>query len=421
MRRKGLIYFLFIAFLFPISLYSQKKGFLEFTGRCIQNYSPLKDARITIYSGPTKVAEIKTPKNGQFMFDLDFGQDYKVVFAKSGCPEMYLFIQASKCPTEKIIFPTYEIDITFFDYRNAEINDLAFKKPITKVIYDSKGFFKDDEEYLTAFLSTIYNSENETKLNEELKILRQSQELLAIVKQEEEKEPSRFIEEESPISIKHLYYTEKKNRASLKSNPKANQASMKEMENEGIAQLKLFAKKELKRNTDNQNKSVKIQAEKEFLENAFTSAVAQKKLNADYKKIITALEQQAILKVRANELKNGIKNKSKIAAINRGLQVLELNALINQVATRHKFKKQSSVYTKNAENKMQVKTMVGIVTDITEESMKTTWEIIVNSNGQSEKYKKEKYNFGLVYFYKNNISISENQYHESLAQYNIPR
>lgn len=410
-----------IIFFLPFFLSAQKKGFLEFSGRCLQQFKPIKDARVSVYSGPTKVAEIKTSKSGQFMFDLDFGQDYKVVFSKSGSPEMYLLIQASKCPVDKKIFPSYEIDVSFFDFRDVEINDQAFRSPITKVVFDQKGIFKDDEEYLTAFFDNIFLSPSETKKNEELKILRESQELMALVKQEEERLAStNFNNVERLTDGSYFSFGNKPNPF------KANSPSpvkKQNLQNKIKNQIELALYKEEKTNLGQANKSIKIEQEKEWIQAVYNSSQNQedKKAREEKNKIIIALEQQAILKAKADELRRGLKHKSKIRTMNQSILNSEITSLLSSLGFKIKEQTKKSNGEVAHKESLDIKTMVGISTDKTEESTRTTWLITINSNGKEDLYKKEKYNFGLVYYFKNNRSISEKLYHESLAQYHIPR
>ena len=401
--------------LLSFSSFSQKKGFLEFSGKCIKDYKPIKDARVSVYSGPTKIAEIKTTKNGQFMFDLDFGQDYKVVFSKSGSPEMYLLIQASKCPHDKPIFPSYEIDVTFFDFRDIEINEKAFQSPISKIIYDSKGIFIDDEEYLTAFFENIYDKPSEIKKKEELKILRESQELYTMVKMEEAKEidekNNNSSKEERNAVRNEIIYSQNKFTAF---NDKPSKTSSAENE------ISLLLRKSDKQKLREINKYIKLENEKEFLNTISFLESNQSGSSIENKKIITALEQQAVLKAKAEEIKRGLKIKSRNKIINKGLLNNEINSLLGHFGLSKK-QKELSANSSQETREMDVKTMVGITTDKTEEVLKTTYTITVNSYGKQDSYKTEKYNFGLVYYFKNNVNISEKKYHELLSQYNIPR
>jgi hypothetical protein len=93
--------FFFICFSASIS--AQEKGYLEFSGKTVKNYKSLAGAQIKIFSGNTKIAEVSTGRNGRFMFDLELGIDYRIVFNSPGCVEMFGMIYSSACPSIKRI------------------------------------------------------------------------------------------------------------------------------------------------------------------------------------------------------------------------------------------------------------------------------------------------------------------------------
>ena len=159
---KKLIYLLFLIF-YTLNIFSQEKGYLEFDGRCIKNHLPLKGANVSIYKGNIKVTEITTGKNGKYQFFLDFGVDYKVTYSYPGSADMYLMIYASKCQANKSIFPIYDGDVPFFEYNNPTINYGVFKNPFSKINYDGKKAFTDDEPYVQDFLEKLYITPEEIK------------------------------------------------------------------------------------------------------------------------------------------------------------------------------------------------------------------------------------------------------------------
>src|ERR1700756_2411617 len=186
---KKLLYFLFFSFI-SLGIFSQEKGYLEFAGRCVKSRQPIKGAIVAIYKNGVKVTDITTGKNGKFQFFLDFGVDYKVTFTYTGCADMYLMIYASKCPADKSIFPIYDGDVPFFEFNNPTINYPLLKNPFTKIVYDGKKTFGDDEPYVKDFLEKLLiDPEEINKKNVQLAIEKEKLEMEAKLKREaEEKE-----------------------------------------------------------------------------------------------------------------------------------------------------------------------------------------------------------------------------------------
>ncbi|MCE3279655.1 MAG: hypothetical protein K0S44_1846 [Bacteroidetes bacterium] len=146
-----------LSFSLPNDLNAQAPGMLEFSGRLVKDSKPLSGATVTIYRNSTIEQEVIKPgKNGKFRCYLVFGVDYKITFSYPGCVEMHLMVYTGKLPKEKNdMFPLYETEIPFFETNDPGIRVNKFKNPFTKVIYDGKKAFMDDEAYLAAFTKDL--------------------------------------------------------------------------------------------------------------------------------------------------------------------------------------------------------------------------------------------------------------------------
>lgn len=425
--------FLFLAF----NSVAQEKGYLEFAGRTIRDTKPLAGAKITVYRGGTKMTELTTNKNGKFMFDLDLGFDYKITFSSPGCVDMYAMVYGSKYTSDKPIYPIYDIDVAFFEYGKPTINYANFKNPFTKIIFDGKKSFRDDEPYVDEFIRTLYIDPEELKKKED--------ERLALEKAEREKElkAKLKLEEDERIRLEQIALAEKKSRedaeALAKLMEEKNRQEKKNEANSAITQkqnesnqslvkeeVKLTIEKEQKRVKEKQNKAIKANYENDLLK-----LVAQNERTLkekDFKKskdqaltneVIETLKQEAIVKAKSDETRFNAKAKNKQAVLNSRIKNQELIGLIKDVAY-HDLSFRSSQTKKYPDVKSyKPRAMVGITTDLESQTFKTVYTVNVFESGTSTVYRKEKYNWGLTYYFKNNSEISESDYFSEVSRYNV--
>ncbi len=64
--------------------------------------------------------------------------------------------------------------------------------------------------------------------------------------------------------------------------------------------------------------------------------------------------------------------------------------------------------------------MVGITTDSENQTFKNIYTITVSEGNTKNIYRKEKYSWGLIYYFKNDIEIKEEDYFKELSLYNVP-
>lgn len=418
------------------SLSAQEKGYLEFAGRTIKDQKPLGGSHITVYKGSTKITDVTTGKNGKFMFDLEFGMDYKVVFTSPGCVDMYCMIYASKCPADKAIFPIYELDAPFFEFGKPTVNYENFKNPFTKIIFDGKKTFRDDEKYVEQFLKNLYIDPEEMKKIEEQKLEKEKQEkeLLAKLRLAEEeklrKEQIALAElkakEEAEMLKKQI---EEQNRIEKENNAKnivntkeneANQALVKE-------EIKLTISNEQKKIKEKQNKAIKTNYENDLLKMVAEnekqlkqSTFAKERKEAENNEIIEILRQEAITKAKADEIRFDKKIKAKQAILHSRILNHEVTGLVKTVAHNQASYRRASVKTFPEAKNYKAKKMVGITTDSENQTFKNLYTITVSEGETKTVYRKEKYSWGLVYYFKNDKEIKEEEYFKELSLYNVP-
>lgn len=434
--KKGLLFFL--SCFISLALHAQDPGYLEFAGRCVKDNVPLKGANISIYKGSTKVTELSTPKNGKFQFFLDFkGVDYKVVFTYPGCPDMYLMIYSSKCPEGKEIYPIYDIDVNFFDFGKPTIKYANFKDPFTKIVFDGKKSFRDDEQYAADFLQNLFIDVEEIKKRDAQLALEQKQkeELEAKMKLEaEEKERQQKLlaeaEKRSAEEADKLRKQIEEAERLKKLNADKNNLTQKKEEdaNESMVskELELTLDKEKRNVKEKQNKAIRANYESDLLKivatNERTTKVAEfekKKNDATRNEVIETLKKEAETKAKSEQVMFDAKTRNKLVLFNSRIRNQEMTTLIRQTA----FNDMSDHYRKIKKfpeaKSFRPAGLVAITTDVEQGTFKTIYNIHISSLGQKTQYRKEKFSWGVTYYYKNGQPISEEQYIKEISPYNI--
>lgn len=431
---KRLLYFLFFS-LITFGVFSQEHGYLEFSGRCVKNRQPVKGAIVAIYKGSVKVTDLTTGKNGKFQFFLDFGVDYKVTFSYIGCADMFLIIYASKCPFDKSIFPIYDGDIPFFEYNNPTINYSNFKNPFTKIIYDGKKTFGDDEPYVKDFLDKLLiDPEEINKKNVQLAIEKEKLELDAKLKRDaEEKERQHQLTEtqrqaqEEADRIKKL--ADDKVRNDKKNNEPKNPVAKQETEsNQSMAseEVQLTIDKEKRNIKEKQNKAIRATYESDLLKIVATNERTEKeaqfkkdKNKAQSAEVIETLKKEAEVKARSEQVMFDFKTRNKQAVLNKGIKNREILTLIRQSAYNDRSAKFSTLKKFPEAKNYKPAGLVGISSDIDKGNFKTTYTYTISNGNNKTTYRKEIYSWGLNYFYKNGKEINEQDYLNEISQYNI--
>jgi hypothetical protein len=418
--------------------FSQEKGYLEFAGKTIKNQKVLPGAHITVFKGSTKVADVVTGKNGKFMFDLEFGSDYKVTFTSAGCVDMYAMIYASKCPADKEIFPIYDVDVNFFDYGQPLLNYDNFKNPFVKVIYDGKKIFMDDEKYVVQFLKNLYIDAEELKRREDLKLEKERhQKELEITAKLKMQEDEKLRKEQIALAEQKAYEESELLRKQLeeqirleKESKNKNNIAVKETEvNKALVkeEVNLTIKSEQKKIKEKQNKAIKTNYENELLKMVAQNerqmkqtSFVKEKSKAESNEVIEILRREAIVKAKADEIRFDKKIKAKQAILNSRVLNHEMVGLVKTVAGNEVSLKYNAVKKFPKAQEYKQKKMVGITTDIENTNFKSTYTINVSEGEVKTIYKKEKFTWGLVYYYKNGKEITAAEYYNELKIYNVP-
>jgi hypothetical protein len=145
----------------------------------------------------------------------------------------------------------------------------------------------------------------------------------------------------------------------------------------------------------------------------------QQKAVAYSNEIIETLRKEAELKAKADEVRYNQKQKAKLASLNGQIKNAEVTALIKNVAANERDEKASKMKTYPSLGSFKPKNPVGISTQLETGKFKSVYTVNVFIDGTNVVYRKEKYNWGMMYFYKNNQEIPEQQYRTELSTYKV--
>lgn len=440
---RKLTYLFFLTF-FTLTIFSQEKGYLEFDGRCVnyKTHQPLKGANISVYKGSIKVTELTTAKNGKYQFFLDFGVDYKVTYSYPGSADMYIMIYASKCQADKNIFPIYDGDVPFFEYGNPTINYGNFKNPFSKINYDGKKTFRDDEAYGQDFLEKLYVDPEEIKKRDlqlaaekEKKELEAKLKLEAEHKKRDDEEKSRQQQladaqrqaQEEADRIKKL--ADEKARLEKKSTEPKNVVAAQETESKqsmASEEVQLTIDKEKRNIKEKQNKAIRASYESDLLKIVATNERTEKesqfkkdKNKAQITEVIETLRKEAEVKARSEQVMFDSKVRNKQAVLNSGIKNQEMLTLIRQAAYNDRGIKYATIKKFPESATYKPKGIIGISSDVETGTFKTTYTYGISNGASKTTYRRESFTWGLNYYYKNDKEIDEQTYLKELSQYNI--
>ena len=210
--------------------YAQAPGMLEFEGKTIKDGKTLSGATVTVFrNGTIEQEKIKTGKNGKFSFSLVFGSDYKIAFSYPGCVDMHLMVYTGKLPKEKNnIFPIYLTEVPFFETTNTSVRITKYKNPFTKVIYDGKKAFMDDEAYLAQFTKDLLIDQEEINRLLAEKAAKEKEKLLTAEKAKKDAEEKAKLETQAKAAYEARLAAEAREKAAELARMKEESANKKE-------------------------------------------------------------------------------------------------------------------------------------------------------------------------------------------------
>jgi hypothetical protein len=404
----------------PQKTFAQAPGMLEFAGRTLKDGKPLSGATVTVYrNGSIQQEQIKTGKNGKFDFNLVFGVDYKVTFSNPGCSEMYLLVYTSMLPkTRSGLYPLYQTEIPFFETTNPGVRVSKFKNPLTKIIYDGKKAFVDDEAYLAQFTKDL--------------VIDPTEQAKLLAEKEAAEKAKRVAAEKLRLDLENKLLADAKakqdsiDKVAELVRMKLEASNKKEPTNQTLENqvIRLQQEKEAKNSIAKKNKEIKTnfennllkmvaENERQFKQKAFNKEKQEARANT----VITQMRIEADIKAQSNKVREEQKLKQNKMLANQQYKSNEIRKLVEAAAFAERsvrISKQKTLpdvkgYIKKALPNFAVTSDEGII--------KTVRTTVVTQGKKMDNYRKETYFWGTTIFYKNNREIDETTYNTEVAYF----
>ena len=465
--------FLLLIFSFSLTLKSEAQTWaLELSGSVLKDGRKLDGAIVTLFKEDAKIQEVTTPISGKFLFNLEPENDYIITCTKPGYITKRISCSTKNVSVErgKFGFAPFRFDITIFEIiEGVDINTLL-NQPIAKINFDAKdddfqydkGYTNSIKEQLTKireaeqagqkytaaiakadalFTNTDYiNAKENYSIALKIKPMEQypKEQLKAIVKLLAEQEQKNAIEKEvtkkyivamnkGDKSILAKDYTAAKlafNEASgIKPNEQAPKDKLKEIERilaENLAAEKALADKLAKEKAQAEKDALaKALAEKEriasekALADKYTTTITKADKSFELNDYVNAklLYNQAILIKPAEKYP-----KEKIAKIDLLLsKKTDTKPIKNEAVQPVTTAPVSTAMTEQERKKQYKNELVSkYAQGITEETIQeTNYKIIkriVVSGDEANVYIKKIWNWGGIFYFKDEIPISESSF-----------
>jgi hypothetical protein len=426
-----LLLFVFLSFFFLQESFAQAPGMLEFSGKAVKDNKPLAGAVVTVYrNGTVQQEQLKTGKNGKFRLYLVFGVDYKITFSYPGCVDMYLLVYTGKVSKERSdLFPLYQTEIPFFETTTSAIRLSKFKNPFTKIVFDGKKAFKDDDAYLADFTKDVLitSSEQATLLAEKkAKEKEEKEKLEAELKAKKEAEEKAKNDLEEKLLAEQKAREEALVKAAELARLKRESENQQQNENQSMETeaIRLQKEKEAKALLAKKNKEIKTNYENDLLkmvaENERTAKqkdFSKNKQQARANTVIEQMRRENDLKGKADKLIEEQKLKKKQLFANQQYKQVQMRKLVEAAAFAERSvrigNQKSLPDTKDYKTKPQPNVLVTI-----DDGVFTTIRTTVVTQGKRlDTYRKETFFWGAVHCYKNEIEIPQTQYNVEIAYY----
>jgi hypothetical protein len=420
---KRLLFILLFAFaVMPLNA-QQMIGFLELNGRAKKAGKDLPGATVTLYRNGVKQKEIITGRNGKFRFDIDFGADYKITFSAPGCVDMHLLVFASTVPKEKYsIFPIYDIEVPFFDVNDKTIRIEKYKKPFTKIVFDGNRTFRDDEKYLEEFVKDIHIDPDEIQKQIEEKERLEREKLLAIEKEKERLAREKLLAEEKA----RLELEEKLRADELARLKRENEEKMKEIDGVSMETdaIRLQREKEEKAITEKKNRGIKSTYESELLKTvaenerlAKEKEIRRLKTESQTNAVIEKIKRETEVKAKSEYLREQEKERNKKALQNKQIKSEQVKKLVEAAAFADRSVKVNNQVRLPDPDEYKPKKLPNVAVSYDEEFLKSVSTVTVTSDRTVVIFKKEIYTWGSIYYYKNDVEISEEEFKKEVIKY----
>jgi hypothetical protein len=441
---RNIIYCLVIIFIIasPNCVFSQTDELatpnLDVTGAVKKAGKRLENATVTVYKNSKQVDQFTTSKDGVFELKLDYNSSYILEFAKAGHVSKKMEFTTST-PPEKIAegFDPFEFEISLFD-NNPKLNTDILKQAVAKVFYDSEqAYFDFDQAYSNQIADQMAELEEQLlAIQEEEDLAKQKADAEALAKQKADAAAQKIAEE-----------AKKKAEIEAKKQAEADALAKKKAEEEATRKAAEDAKKKAEADALATKQAEDTAAKKIAEEEATRKAAeeAKKKAEANALAKIQA-EADALVKKKAEveaARKQAEEAKKKAEADALAKQKIDEEAQ-KQVAAKALFQQQQAIQQSTTNQQPETNTIQqeidkavklsdeersreflselaqkypeGVTVESFQEANRVITRVIVNRNNIANEFKKVKYNWGGLYFFKNNTSITQGLFDQETKQ-----
>ena len=423
---------LFSLFTF-FTVQAQPAGALEVLGSVMEDGEILESANIKVYRGNELVENLLTAANGKFIINLELQTTYTLEFAKDGLATKSVSIDTKVPKEEENEIIPYKFKIDLFKIPESYVPDDKIEKPVTRIAYnDQIGDFDYDVQYTRQRQQEIEFAKKEmaskllaeekakrdaearakadsiAKAQAELKAKQEAEEkakqealAAAAFKKQQEDEARRKQVEEEQARLKAEAELKAKEEAEEKARLAAEAKAKREAEE--VARLEaLRVQDSIKKAEDAERaRLAELKAKEDAEEKARLAAEAKAKRDAE------EAEQVRLAELKA---KQEAEERARIEAEAKARREAEIQAQKDALAKMNAPDK----------NKKEANTMIPVFVDrnypegITEEteneSNRTIYKTIVKRSTTTDVFYKLVYNWGGVYYFKNELSLTEATY-----------
>lgn len=141
---------------FTIFLSLCSYGQITIIGHNKLNNNPITSTSIFIKENGVVTRTLTTGKSSDFMFKLEYGKNYTILFQNPKSSLMYMEVFAADVPEDKWSYKMiHELNVAFFDKTDEDIDTSVLKEPFQKIIFDGRNRMVNDSTYSNDFNARV--------------------------------------------------------------------------------------------------------------------------------------------------------------------------------------------------------------------------------------------------------------------------
>lgn len=142
--------------LFIIFVSLRSYGQITIIGHNRLNNTPITSTSIFIKENGVVTRTLNTGKSSDFMFKLEYGKNYTILFQNPKSSLMYMEVFAADVPEDKWAYKMiHELNVPFFDKTDEDIDTSVLQEPFQKIVFDRKNRMVNDSTYSNDFNARV--------------------------------------------------------------------------------------------------------------------------------------------------------------------------------------------------------------------------------------------------------------------------